>query len=856
MFQFLDDPQTLKIDDIRIEEKVDIPANPRVVHTTLGSADVPIASYDVTEWGAKPDDDGDDTATIQAALDAAGEDGGGVVFAPAGRYDIKGNLVIPASVTLRGDWASPDAGGLGKGTILAAYAGRGDASGTPFITTHDAATVRGLTIWYPEQDDAAAVQPYPWTIQSDPHDGYYGPNLFDLTFVNSYRGVKIAQNNGHFVRNVYGTFLDDGFSLDAVYDIGRLQSVHLGPAYWSGWPATAPRTVPSEADVRSYLRSHATGVTIFKSDWEYLYALSMDDYEVGMRLAETPFGSSNGQAWGIHTAHGKVGLQVDSVNEIGFVFSHSSFETSGPESVSVFATQNIAANPLNGLMFNDVTLGAPDGTPVQLSGTALLSFAHATFTDWSTDSAAIRADSGSVSVTASRFLADKPDACLGAGVSSAVFAANTFAGAPDITNLSKGDVKIDNTTWRPTDFPAAPTADPGPEPVGTQHPDSDALHSVSDYGAQGNGIDDDTSAFAQALNAASAAGGGTVYVPAGRYRLTGHIKIPRDVELRGVADGPHHYGISPRGSVLVATENEGKPSGTAFITLSRHAGVRGLSVYYPYQRYDKPIAYPATIATGGVDAYAVDVTLPDSYTGISVTKDGFSSEYLRGLGLKTFVSVVGADGVRIDNAMNSVGDWQDGAREANAPPANWWLDHPSSVSSGFELTNSDDAVLFNDFGFGVAYGLVIGGSSSNIRVHGHGVDNSERAIQLTGTGYGIDFTNTQLVAIGGGGKRYLDVAGSFSGKARFFNSLAWACTTGSDIAGSGSVVLQQWKSRNSGVQHLGGTLWMDSSFGHTTPQLAIGPDVRRATAYANVGNGGFVIDAQSQQYDARLNIAR
>ena len=43
------------------------------------------------------------------------------------------------------------------------------------------------------------------------------------------------------------------------------------------------------------------------------------------------------------------------------------------------------------------------------------------------------------------------------------------------------------------------------------------LWDVTDFGAVGNGVTDNTAPFAAALAAASAAGGGTVMVPAGRY---------------------------------------------------------------------------------------------------------------------------------------------------------------------------------------------------------------------------------------------------------------------------------------------------------------------------------------------------
>jgi hypothetical protein len=53
------------------------------------------------------------------------------------------------------------------------------------------------------------------------------------------------------------------------------------------------------------------------------------------------------------------------------------------------------------------------------------------------------------------------------------------------------------------------------------------------YGAVGDGTNDDTAAINAALAAANAAGGGTVYLPWGNYRITGQLSIPPYTYLRG-----------------------------------------------------------------------------------------------------------------------------------------------------------------------------------------------------------------------------------------------------------------------------------------------------------------------------------
>lgn len=76
--------------------------------------------FDVTspQFGAHPDDGGDDTAAIQAAIDAAGHAGGGVVFLPRGRYEIRKTPGTPGLRITRDGVILRGAGNAASGTIL------------------------------------------------------------------------------------------------------------------------------------------------------------------------------------------------------------------------------------------------------------------------------------------------------------------------------------------------------------------------------------------------------------------------------------------------------------------------------------------------------------------------------------------------------------------------------------------------------------------------------------------------------------------------------------------------------------------------------------------------------------------
>lgn len=61
-------------------------------------------------------------------------------------------------------------------------------------------------------------------------------------------------------------------------------------------------------------------------------------------------------------------------------------------------------------------------------------------------------------------------------------------------------------------------------------------YNVKDYGADGNGVSDDTAPIQAAVNAAFNAGGGVVYIPTGTYKLTAAITLKNRVTVRGDGD--------------------------------------------------------------------------------------------------------------------------------------------------------------------------------------------------------------------------------------------------------------------------------------------------------------------------------
>uniref|UniRef100_A0A4Y8PQD0 Carbohydrate-binding protein n=1 Tax=Paenibacillus athensensis TaxID=1967502 RepID=A0A4Y8PQD0_9BACL len=156
----------------------------------------------------------DATSSIQSALNDAGNAGGGVVYVPAGWYKISTHLTIPANVELRGASSVPqrDEDGYSAGTVLMAYEGHNTSNpetATALLTLNgNRAGVSGLRVFYPNNNPANGVVPYPYMIRGNGSSTY----VVNIGTANAYNAVDLStyRNDNHYVHRVVGLFLNNG----------------------------------------------------------------------------------------------------------------------------------------------------------------------------------------------------------------------------------------------------------------------------------------------------------------------------------------------------------------------------------------------------------------------------------------------------------------------------------------------------------------------------------------------------------------------------------------------------------------------------------------------------------------------
>lgn len=289
---------------------------------------------------------------------------------------------------------------------------------------------------------------------------------------------------------------------------------------------------------------------------------------------------------------------------------------------------------------------------------------------------------------------------------------------------------------------------------------------VEMFGAKGDGVTDDTAAIQNAINAAAAAGGGSVVFKVARYFTTGTFVVPDGVVLCGTVEGPFDVkGADPAATAIAPTllvTNTSAP----FVTLNGlGAGVTDLLFHYPNQvntSASVPTVYPYTVLSNLPGTKIVRSTVTNAYNFLDIDSvQGNGRVIAEDLFIGAFNIGVHIDHTYDFTSLHNLhnGVFWDEVENASYPSVidNWVLNHGTALVvgrmdalevhdffvfsrfTGILLTDSPDTTLNPRCGWG-------SGSNIDLETVQYGI------IAISSTGQAFKFSNLQVGAAPGLGQ--------------------------------------------------------------------------------------------------------
>lgn len=747
------------------------------IKTVYSTKDWVISDFVVTDpmFGAKAEPGFDNRAAFQAAIDAAYESGGGVVYIPAGNYEFHSTQIgiksvrvrqgtsenkkdfnyeyvlrLHPGVQLRGDWAAPESNnGMVLGTILEVRVGKnapnydgsvkswwndsqaGNALRTTytsiadrFIEMNAGTGVTNFSIWYPEQN-INDVKPYPWTLFQTQGNC---ATIEHVTLVNSYNGFNSAPSELHYVLDSYITALNKGIEVHVCTDIGRIENVSISPEYWakSGLPGA-----PTLAELTAYTKANSVGFQMHRSDWEYISYLHISGYKTGIWIGREPgfADAPNAQLYEVHVDNCENGLYVEDVNPYGILISNSSFGAAKGGNAVYFYKDFSTSTQFNGVEFS--------GPIVSDGSDGVISFESCLFGKYS--DYALKINNGNVLLSQCHFENADKHVYLGMNMRTLKSVNSGHKQRLKINNHSN-DAKIEIITDKKYAFEPIPKGlktniIAHPRPVSNQVLKADFSRATG-FNNQ-RPVKDISSELQSALDALKASGGGTLYLPAGRYLVDKPIKIPSGVELRGSWDVQHH---TQNGGTAIFTNYDGGDAGEnapSLIQLETNAGIRGitlaqLNIISGEYSAESPRKTPFLIQGQGPKVYVINVTIAIGDKGIDLASydtSGHYVDYLGGVPLRAGIWVGGgAEGGFIRNMQFNPHYGSRLPEGGQGYPRVAMMRFVQSNCSALKFADVKNQTIFNNFVYGSVYGIhflkdeITGKYPGKMTMIGHGSD--------------------------------------------------------------------------------------------------------------------------------------
>lgn len=309
-----------------------------------------------------------------------------------------------------------------------------------------------------------------------------------------------------------------------------------------------------------------------------------------------------------------------------------------------------------------------------------------------------------------------------------------------------------------------------------QHVDARHEFNAHSFGAAGNGIHDDTAAIQRAIDRAGEQGG-TVFLPAGQYRIDGSLNLKPSVMLKGAYDAPN--AIAPlKGTVILAFGGRDNEAAPALFEMGQASTVCGVTVWYPEQQPTDIHPYPWTFHLQGFDTTVENVTLINSYNGIQVGPEPNVRHRIRsvaGCVLRRGLLVDATTDIgRVENVQWHCHWWSDPAVHGEWDPVfNYMIENLEA----FVFGRTDWEYVTNNFVFPAKVGyrfIKTDKGACNGQFTGNGADACETCVLVDEIQpMGLLFTGGQFVAFTGKDPVEVRIADSNRGSVRFVNCAFW-----------------------------------------------------------------------------------
>jgi hypothetical protein len=503
-------------------------------------------------------------------------------------------------------------------------------------------------------------------------------------------------------------------------------------------------------------------------------------------------------------------LYVESFNPYGLLFSNSSFGSDKNGRAVYFYNDFRTSTQFNGVEFK--------GPVVSDGSDGVISFENCSFSDYS--DYALKINSGNVLITQSEFKNSAGHVYLGSNVNTLKSVNSGYNRILDVKNESRSavmDIKSGNEY----------AFDPIPKNIKTNidvhpRPSSNKVLRLDLPRAQGFNSDvptvDVTSELQSALNAVQASGGGTVYLPAGRYLVNNPITIPSGVELRGSWDVQHH---TQSGGTALFTNYAGGSSGDngpSLIQLKERSGIRGLNILQfniitEGFSITNPRRTPFLLQGQGKHVYVVNVTIPYGDKGIDLASHNTSGHYV-----DFFTGVVARAGIWVGGGAEGgfIRNMQFNPHYGTRLPESGQGDPNVSLMrfvqancSQLKFADVKNQTIFNNFVYGSVYGIhflkdaITGNYPGEMTVIGHGSDGCTYALFVEDAdrntkiiGINSELVNTQIE--GQDVRAYVLMGNEANtnkvhpdAKLILYNSAFWGSPTSGAIINNGTVRYQQ-----------------------------------------------------------------